>query len=33
MQSNNQLTTSTADINMDAIGDEHLKNKRKGSTQ
>lgn len=33
MQSSSRLAVSATDLNMDVIGDEHLKNKRKGSTQ
>ncbi|VVC43609.1 Nuclear translocator,Myc-type, basic helix-loop-helix (bHLH) domain,PAS fold,PAS domain [Cinara cedri] len=33
MQSSSRLSASTTELNMDVIGDEHLKNKRKGSAQ
>lgn len=33
MQSGSRLSTSTVDLNIDASGNEHMKNKIKGSTQ
>lgn len=33
VQSSSRISTSTADLNMDATGDDHLQNKRKGSVQ
>lgn len=33
MQSSTRLASSIADVSMDLSGDEHYKNKRKGSAQ
>lgn len=33
MQNSSRMASSTADLSMDLSGDEHFKNKRKGSAQ